>query len=114
MNTLINFPQGPISDDNNNVTLEWRQWFQNQQVLSLLIAGGVVIGGDVTVDGDINVAQIFNLQTQLAMIPNFGPTIAKVALSLDATNVAFATAPKFNSEPLSRRIDNLAIMGAFV
>lgn len=132
MNTLISFPQGPISDDNNNVTLEWRQWFQNPQVLSLMVAGNATVEGNVTVDGDVDIQEIFNLQTLLATIPNLGASIAKFALSLNATNVMLALQPKpkpvsldainvalalqqkFNPSPLSQRIDNITVMGAFV
>lgn len=46
--TNIQFPQGPIADPQTGlVSLEWFQWFQNPQVISIVIDGaiGVVSGG---------------------------------------------------------------------
>lgn len=53
MNTQIYFPQGPITDGNDHVTLEWRQWFQNLQILTGLIAGNLTVNGTLTVNGQI-------------------------------------------------------------
>lgn len=114
MNTLISFPQGPIADDNNNVTLEWRQWFQNPQILTLVIAGNAVVRGDVEIDGNIDIQEVVNLQTLLASIPNLGPSVAKLAMSISSVNVEVAMIPKFNPFPLYQKINNLEVRGMFV
>lgn len=41
MSTLINFPQGPIVGPTGYITLEWQEWLQNPQVISINFASAI-------------------------------------------------------------------------
>ncbi|HEX8106706.1 MAG TPA: hypothetical protein VF516_03210 [Kofleriaceae bacterium] len=43
MTTNVQFPQGPLVGDGGFVTLEWQQWFQNPQFLTLNFANPITV-----------------------------------------------------------------------
>lgn len=99
MNTQIRFPQGPVVDPATGfVSLEWFQWFQNPQVLSILLAEAVGVesggtgltsgipGGVLAFTGATTIASS-GLLTQHAIVIGGGSGVPPYPIAVGASNM---------------------------